>query len=68
MQQPDGKPSSAVAKKEARTVKRAEADAARRERTYVAETAPGSSERQQQAQLPLRAGYVERPNARTSSS
>jgi len=62
MQQPDGKPSTAVAKRESRTVNGLKLTLLDVSGTYVAETAPGSSERHNKPNFRLRAGVVETAN------
>ena len=59
MQQPDGRPSSAVARKETRTIKGLKVTLLDVGGTYVAETAPGASERHNKQNFRLRAGVVE---------
>jgi hypothetical protein len=61
MQQPDGRPSSAVAKKETRTVNGLTLTLLDVSGIYVAETAPGSAERHNKPNFRLRAGVVEMP-------
>jgi hypothetical protein len=61
MQQPDGKPSSAVAKKETRSVNGLKLTLLDVSGTYVAETAPGATERHNKPNFRLRAGVVETP-------
>ena len=62
MEQADGKPSSAVAKKETRTVNGLALTLVDVSGTYVAETAPGSARRNNKPHFRLRAGVVETPN------
>ena len=62
MQQPDGKPSAGVAKKETRTVNGLGLTLLDVSGTYVAETTPGSTERHNQPNFRLRAGVVETSN------
>ena len=62
MQQPDGQPSSAVAKKETRTVNGLMLTLLDVSGTYIAETAPGSSEHHNKPNFRLRAGVVETGN------
>ncbi|OLC43629.1 MAG: hypothetical protein AUH43_20225 [Acidobacteria bacterium 13_1_40CM_65_14] len=62
MQQPDGKPSSAVAKKQTRTVNGLAVSLVDVDGTYVAETAPGSTERHNKPNFRLRAGVVQTAN------
>lgn len=59
MQQPDGRPSSAAAKKESRTVNGLKITLLDVSGTYVAETAPGAAERHNKPNFRLRAGVVE---------
>jgi hypothetical protein len=61
MEQADGKPSSAVAKKETRTVNGLALTLVDVSGTYVAETAPGSTRRNNKPHFRLRAGVVETP-------
>ena len=62
MQQPDGKASSAVAKKDTRNVNGLSVTLIDVSGTYVAETAPGATERHNKAHFRLRAGVVETSN------
>jgi len=62
MQQPDGRPSSGVAKKENRSVNGLRVTMLDVSGTYVAETAPGSTERNNKPNFRLRAGVVETSN------
>ena len=62
MQQPDGKAASAAATRETRKVHGLIVTLVDVSGTYVAETAPGSSERHNEAHYRLRAGVVETPN------
>jgi hypothetical protein len=62
MQQPDGKPSASVAKKETRTVNGLALTLLDVSGTYVAETAPGSTERHNKPNFRLRAGVIETAN------
>lgn len=62
MQQPDGKPSSAVATRETRTVNGLSVTLLDVSGTYVAETAPGSTDRHNKPNFRLRAGVVETAN------
>lgn len=62
MQQPDGTPSAAVAKKETRTVNGLALTLLDVSGTYVAEMAPGSTERHNDPHFRLRAGVVETAN------
>jgi len=59
IQQPDGKPSSAVAKRETRHVNGLTVTLLDVSGTYVAETAPGASEHHNQPGFRLRAGVIE---------
>jgi hypothetical protein len=59
MQQPDGKPTSAVARKQTRTVNGLTVTLLDVSGTYVAEMAPGASERHNKPNYRLRAGVVE---------
>jgi hypothetical protein len=61
MQQPDGRPSSAVAKKETRTVNGLTLNLVDVGGTYVAEMAPGSSAHNNKPNFRLRAGVVQTP-------
>jgi hypothetical protein len=61
VQQPDGRPSSAFAKKEARTVNGLEVTLLDVRGTYIAEMAPGASERHNKSNFRLRAGVVTTP-------
>src|SRR5947209_19828397 len=61
VQQPDGRPSSAVAKKETRTVNGLDVTLLDVRGTYVAEMAPGASERHNKSNFRLRAGVVMTP-------
>jgi hypothetical protein len=61
MQQPDGKPSTAVARKEIRTVNGLKVTLVDVDGTYVAETAPGAGARHNKPHFRLRAGVVETP-------
>ena len=61
MQQPDGRPSSAVAKKDARTVNGLAVTLLDLRGTYVAEMAPGASERHNKPNFRLRAAVVDTP-------
>jgi hypothetical protein len=62
IRQPDGKPSSEVAKKETRTVNELTVTLLDVSGTYVAETAPGSTERHNKPNFRLRAAVVETTN------
>jgi hypothetical protein len=61
MQQPDGKPSSAVAKKQTRTVNGLAVTLVDVAGTYVAGMAPGAAAQHDQQHFRLRAGVVETP-------
>jgi hypothetical protein len=62
IQQPDGKPSGAAAKKQSRTFNGLAVSLVDVDGTYVAETAPGSTERHNKPNFRLRAGVVQTPN------
>jgi len=62
MQQPDGKPSAATAKKQTRTVGGLTVTLVDVSGTYVADTTPGSGTRQNKPHFRLRAGVVETSN------
>jgi hypothetical protein len=62
MQQPDGKPSAAVAKKETRTVNGLTVSLLDVSGTYTAEMAPGSAEHQNKPRYRMRAGVVQTSN------
>ena len=62
MQQPDGKPSSAVAKRDARTVNGLKVTLVDVSGTYVAEMTPGAKERHNSPNFRLRAAVIETPN------
>jgi len=61
MQQADGKPSTAVARKEIRTINGLKVTLVDVDGTYVAETAPGAGARHNKPHFRLRAGVVETP-------
>jgi hypothetical protein len=61
MQQPDGKPSSAVAKRDARTINGLKVTLVDVGGTYVAEMTPGSSQRHNSPNFRLRAAVIETP-------
>ncbi|PYR61958.1 MAG: hypothetical protein DMF91_08335 [Acidobacteria bacterium] len=61
VQQPDGRPTRAVAKKETRTVNGLEVTLLDVRGTYIAEMAPGASERHNKSNFRLRAGVVMTP-------
>ena len=61
MQQPDGRPSSTVAKKETRTVNGLAITLLDVSGTYVAEMSPGATTRHNKPEFRLRAGVVETP-------
>jgi hypothetical protein len=62
MQQPDGKPSSAVAKRESRTVNGLKVTLVDVSGTYVAEMTPGAKERHNSPNFRLRAAVIEAAN------
>ena len=62
MQQPDGKPSRAVAKRETRTVNGLKVTLVDVSGTYVAEMTPGSPQRHNSPNFRLRAAVIETPN------
>jgi hypothetical protein len=62
MQQPDGKPSSAVAKQSKRTVNGLAVTLVDVSGTYVAEVSPGSTERHNSPNFRLRAAVIETAN------
>lgn len=62
IEQPDGKPTSAVAKRESRTANGMAVTLVDASGTYVAETSPGATERHNQPRFRLRAGVVQTPN------
>ncbi len=62
MQQPDGKPSSAVAKRESRTVNGLKVTLVDVSGTYVAEMTPGAAQRHNSPNFRLRAAVIETPN------
>jgi hypothetical protein len=62
IEQPDGKPSASVAKKETRRVNGLALTLVDVSGTYVAETAPGATTRQNKPGFRLRAGVVETAN------
>ena len=62
MQQPDGKPSSAVAKRGTRTINGLKVTLVDVGGTYVAEMTPGSAQRHNSPNFRLRAAVVETPN------
>jgi hypothetical protein len=62
MQQPDGKESKAVAKRETRTVNGLSVSLLDVAGTYTAEMAPGSAEHHNKPHFRMRAGVVETPN------
>ena len=59
MQQPDGKPSSAVARRESRTINGLKVTLVDVTGTYVAEMSPGSGQLHNSPGFRLRAGYIE---------
>lgn len=62
MQQPDGRPSSAVAKRQSRTVNGLKVTLVDVPGTYVAEMTPGASERHNSPNFHLRAAVIETSN------
>src|SRR5687768_15164969 len=62
MQQPGGKPSSAVAKREARSINGLKVTLVDVSGTYVAEMTPGSAERHNSPNFRLRAAVIETPS------
>lgn len=62
MQQPDGRPSSAVAKRQSRTVNGLKVTLVDVPGTYVAETTPGSPQRHNSPNFQLRAAVIETTN------
>jgi hypothetical protein len=62
MEQPDGKASADAAKKQTRTINGLVVSLVDVNGTYIAETAPGSTERHNQPNFRLRAGVVQTPN------
>jgi hypothetical protein len=62
MQQPDGKPSSAVAKQSKRTVNGLAVTLVDVSGTYIAEVSPGSTERHNSPNFRLRAAVIETAN------
>ena len=62
MQQPDGRPSSAVAKRQSRTVNGLKVTLVDVPGTYVAEMTPGSTARHNSANFHLRAAVIETAN------
>jgi len=62
MRQPDGRPSSAVAKRQSRTVNGLKVTLVDVPGTYVAEMTPGSTERHNSANFHLRAAVIETSN------
>jgi hypothetical protein len=62
MQQPDGKPSSAVMKRQSRTINGLKVTMVDVTGTYIAEMTPGASERHRDANFRLRAAVVETSN------
>ena len=61
MQQPDGRPSTAAARRESRTVNGLSVSLVDVSGTYVAEAAPGSATRHNSPNFRLRAGVVQTP-------
>ena len=62
MQQPDGRPSSAVAKRQSRTVNGLKVTLVDVPGTYVAEMTPGSAQRRNSPNFHLRAAVIETSN------
>ena len=62
MRQPDGKPSSAVAKRDTRTINGLKVTLVDVGGTYVAEMTPGSAQRHNSPDFRLRAAVIETPN------
>ena len=62
MQQPGGKPSSAVARREARSINGLKVTLVDVSGTYVAEMTPGSAERHNSPNFRLRAAVIETPS------
>jgi hypothetical protein len=62
MQQPDGKPSSAVAQRQSRTINGLKVTLVDVSGTYVAEVTPGSTQRHNSPNFRLRAAVIETPN------
>lgn len=62
MQQPGGKPSSAVAKREARSINGLKVTLVDVSGTYVAEMTPGSAKRHNSPNFRLRAAVIETPS------
>jgi len=62
MQQPDGKPSSAAARREARTINGLKVTLVDVSGTYVAEMTPGAKERHNSPNFRLRAAVIETAN------
>ena len=62
MQQADGRPSSAVAKKESRTVNRLTVSLVDVSGTYTAEMSPGSAAHHNKTRFRMRAGVIETSN------
>ena len=62
MQQPDGRPSSAVAKRQSRTINGLKVTVVDVPGTYVAEMTPGASERHNSTNFHLRAAVIETAN------
>lgn len=62
MKQPDGRPSSAVMKRESRTINGLSVTLVDVSGTYVAEMSPGSSQLHNSPGFRMRAGVVETPN------
>ena len=62
MQQPDGRPSSAAAKRESRTINGLKVTLVDVSGTYVAEMTPGAAQRHNSPNFRLRAAVIETPN------
>jgi hypothetical protein len=62
MQQPDAKPSSAVAQRQSRTINGLKVTLVDVSGTYVAEVTPGSTQRHNNPNFRLRAAVIETPN------
>ena len=62
MQQPDGKPSSAVAKRQSRTINGLKVTLVDVGGTYIAEVTPGSPQRHNSPNFRLRAAVIETAN------
>jgi hypothetical protein len=62
MQQPDGRPSSAVAKRESRTIHGLKVALVDVSGTYIAEITPGATQRHNSPNFRLRAAVIDTPN------